>query len=1183
MKTASLISTMLMSSLLLAGKNAWSDDGELVRKSMSKASGNPVLNPVPEAEHAFIDTMKFYVPAQASSGDVTLIDYVNADGALVESRGYAKPLIGVYINGPVVGIEGTGFAGHGKRDAYAAVSLDDGTTWKATNLSESSDSSSFEVSIPIPDPGSSSGDAVIEVDADSPAISEAEYETKGGRGRSENSRGRIRNELEVEGEDLLEDQLVTVRNAVTQVVLGETRVDDDGEWELELKNIEAVPCYVQASVDDTWGPAFAVEDAPEDCVGEPVETITQYPGDVINIFQATAGSYTIAAWPSRYCSSGKPNYSLETSSSERRLAIANELGINLDVPAPANLYLVDMYGVGGQQQSVDYSEDRFAQNQPVGEVPYACLWAARGVLAQGDDPRTETVEASYMRWFKAERLTSGRRDVNRIETKCVAGAGCAITWQEDPEGLRPGQGEGPGEGWSGAIANRQTDVWYSYISWSSFDLVEDSTDVTDILSFDEYLASAVVTKPQVGIPMAMPMRVTDNARCNVTNPQPYCNGSAISANHPDVLNPLGYGLKDMCADTVAIATGQQGTLSDICVTEDGLPLVGNIAATRPRLGLFGYDADGVDGIIDSAWVVFEAEESKGLGAFGFTDTTETGVPCDPDVDETCVAFDEGKNLWYYSFGMSLTDQAANSPDGLVVNLAGHGNMLNQPEVNWQTGELYTPRNTADLWDFGSYNFDIYNTEIARRGSLLAQPISKFGPSGLAALPAWKQGIMNQGGPADVMVRRIIAPTSFNPSRDNPYVFRNMDCALTGASAFYPDGVCLEPAINLSGYIPDNCTDSQLGGEVLCPQMTFDTSTFGISNTNPILQGSMVTPNTTKVLSWHQCPAEFTTVSGETLNCADDTRTDDSTLADQSWYNPLDVSKGHRGYLDGDFVMMLYAWSPNWRTNAVGNDRYELYVRRSFNGGASWTNLPPNYTASNGQAYSGAGNVSCETFRSIETGGGDIVEPRVCNSYAAGANEQARNVTQLKSMRFTTLDPRFAATAASITADPFGNGIPDPAGEDLRDPSRYFIVYETGDNTTTAEGEPEPDDLFYSRAVQFGDNYQVWAEETDLAVCYPSDPHGDVTVAAELIGSGFCNEFDQLDQGSPGLQASEASIEANPSGGFMYGVWAQWLHDEATDELIESDAMARRTWWIDDFIPANAWITGQGTGDGIPAN
>lgn len=173
------------------------------------------------------------------------------------------------------------------------------------------------------------------------------------------------------------------------------------------------------------------------------------------------------------------------------------------------------------------------------------------------------------------------------------------------------------------------------------------------------------------------------------------------------------------------------------------------------------------------------------------------------------------------------------------------------------------------------------------------------------------------------------------------------------------------------------------------------------------------------------------------------------------------------------------------------------------------------------------------------------------------------------MRTTTLDPRYAMSGSprgeSVTADPFAVGVYDPDGEDLRNASRYFIIYETGDNTTTVLGEPEPLDLFYGRGVMFGDHYQVWAEETDLSVCYPSDPH-EVEVPEELVGSGFCNEFDQMEQGRQGVEASEASIEVNPDGSFMYGVWAQFDHLE-----LESDAVARRVWWIDDYISQdNAW-------------
>jgi hypothetical protein len=1129
-----LVITMVITSAL-ADDGGNGEPGKPILKSMSHETEVTVPGYLDEAEHAFIAQMKFYVPMQAASGatgdaltatadKVDPRNYYNIDGESVTTRDYTKPLIGVYMYGPFEEVADVGFVGHGKREAYASVSLDDGMTWKNTNLSESADLESSEVIRP-----------------DIPLFDDTDY---------------------------------------------------------------------------------------------------SYPGDVINMFHSIMGNKVLVAWPSRFCDAGQPNYSLDNPEATpeqlaRRAGIAAYLGIDLATASPDDLYLIDMYGVGGQQGSVNYAEeDDYVPNQAVGEVPYACLWTARGVLNDGDDPRTlDVVEESYMRWFKAERLTSGVRDVNRIETVCVSGAGCAITWQEDPDGLRGGQGEGPGEGWSGAVANSGTDVWYSYVDAEYFDVVQDPTieDGSVPMTLADYelaaAASDITQKPKPFVPFAMPMRLTDNAKCNVENPQPYCNGSAINTNFPEMLVPMDYGLKDMCADTVTVITGNPDSSigeqeSILCVTEDGMPMVGNTATTRPRLGLYGYDSFSPkklsNSIIDSAFAVIVAEEEKGLGAFTFD---ANGNPCtqDGNSDPDCFVFDDGKNIKYFSFSTSIMDTAGGyTQDTLLANLTSPGNQLNQPEVDWMTGEFYASRNTVDFWDFGTYNFDIYNTEIARRGSLLAQDIYKVhkdtskATGGLLALPSWKQGIMNQGGPADVMARRIILPKNWKLAKDgNPYAFRNLACSTwafkDGSNPYYPDGLCLDSALNLSAVVPDTCQSSETGEAVSCPQVDLSQgTTFGVSDTDPVLQGNTVTPNKTKVLSWHQCPATFTTVratDGTVIyNCTNDLRTDASTLADQSWYNPLDVAKGHRGFLDGDFVMMLYAWSPNWRLNAVGNDRYELYIRRSFTGATTWGTLPSRYTYWDPNAvqktYAGSGTVTCETFRSDQTqAAGDLVEPRVCNSYLPGAPEQARNVTQHQSMRITTLDPRFAITGSpqgvSNTLDPFGTGIINPYGEDVRNPSRFFVVYETGDNTTAAEGEPEPLDLFYSRAVNFGEDYQVWAEETDLSVCYPSDPHGDTDpetgVPTELIGSGFCNEFDQLEQGTPGLEASEASLTANPGGQFLYGVWAQIAHpvvngETLWDEATSSDAMNRRVWWLDNYISETwAWVFGQGTGDGTPAN
>ena len=1092
------------------------EPGQPVLKSTSQDGQGPTVEGyVDENEHAFTSYMKFYVPTQRADGTVEPVDYYDVDGTLVETRDTAKPLINVFINGPVEEVDelaSIGFVGHGKRDAYAAVSLDDGETWKETNLSESAFESSSEVTRP-----------------DIPLFEDTGY---------------------------------------------------------------------------------------------------AYPGDVINMFHAVADNKVLVAWPSRYCAQGQPNYSLDGSDEgqARRAAIAEYLGIDLDSPSPDDLYLLDMYQVAGQQGYVDYTDDKWEQNFAVAEVPFSCVWTARGEMVAGDDPRTAALESSYMRWFNTERLTSGRRDAIRIEVAGVAGAGFAMTWQEDPEGLRPGQGEGPGEGWSGAIANSQTDVWYSYIDWENFDIVQDPSDETGVtpMTFAEYESAAVDTatvtqKPKPFVPMAMPMRITDNAKCNPADTKPYCWGAASTLPEPtdDELIPLvptNFGLKDMCAATTEIQVGRHDELQDVCVTEDGLPLLGNTAGTRPRLNLFGYDSTGKvkDAVIDSAFVVVQTEESKGLGRALYL-ADENGLPdltqeCTEEQDEAklCVPFDDGKNQWYHSFSMSLTDPlVTHEQDGLLTNLAFHGNLLNQPEVNWTTGDFFPIMNTAELfgWTDPTYGYDLFATEIARRGSLLAQDIAKVhnatskAKSGLLAMPTWKQGQMNQGGPADVMSRRIVIPNGWNvrsngPNGGNPYAFRNMACDnkayADGSNPYYPEGVCLDSAVNLSTTVPDTAVDSQTGGEAPLPTLTFEGTPFAISDTNPILQGLVQGEgDTTKVLTWHQCPAEFTNVSGvEQVTCDTDSRTDgDSTLADQSWYNPYDVAKGHRGFLDGDFVMMLYAWSPNWRLNTVGNDRYELYIRRSFTGGADWTTLPGKFTDTSGDKYAGDGTVTCETFRSTETGVGEPNEPRVCNEYAAGAPEQARNVTQHKSMRITTLDPRYTMTGGpygyGITADTLGFGIPnyaagDGESEDVRDPSRFFIVYETGDNTTAADGEPEPLDLFYSRGVNFGDDYEVWAETEagDVSLCYPNDPHGDVDVPEELIGSGFCNEFDQLEQGTPGLEASEASLAANPGGEFLYGAWAELAHEDG--EVVESDAMARRVWWIDGYVSETyGWDFGQG--------
>ena len=113
-------------------------------------------------------------------------------------------------------------------------------------------------------------------------------------------------------------------------------------------------------------------------------------------------------------------------------------------------------------------------------------------------------------------------------------------------------------------------------------------------------------------------------------------------------------------------------------------------------------------------------------------------------------------------GTPDTSAGIGVPNSLVENLVYQGDLLNQPEVYWETGEFYGLMNTAICEVYGDYDFDIVSTEIARRTSLLAQRIDKAMKSqvGLVATPSWKQGTMRQGGPADTFLRRFVLPEGY---------------------------------------------------------------------------------------------------------------------------------------------------------------------------------------------------------------------------------------------------------------------------------------------------------------------------------------------------------------------------------------------------------------------------------------
>ncbi len=1025
-KILQLLGIMLLISMIVT--TAFADDGPMFRKNVSS-------NPEGESEHAALKMLPLYVPPQSSDGTLLTegIDYFNSDGTLVETREYVRPLIGFYTDGHVTLIEEEGyggFPGHGERDAFGAVSLDDGATWNRTNLSNSADESSFKIKL-------------------------------GGRQK------------------------------------------------------------------------YA------------------YPGDVGRTFLAADGNKVLAVWVSRYCGSGNPTYAITEAEQDLLAPYLVAEGLVSDVtactdedPTTVCTYLEDSFGVAGSQGSSDLADEGLPL---VGELPYACMWSARGTLQPPGEDGLSTFS-----WFKAERLSSGVRDANRPEAVCVKGAGCVATWQEDPEGIRPGEGEGPGEGWSGAIAHHQTDTWYSYISWDDFDLVTDDTDTYGTFynttgSIADWLAANPTGRPKASVPMSVPVRLTDNSMCAAQDDTEDSDSKAYCYIDYD-----GSGIADFCASTVSVEIetpeGPTSTI-DMCVTEDGRLMRGNTASTRARLGLHGYSStvdfnfdpnnsnkDDVLASIDSAWFSMSYEENKGLGEDG----EEVEVSDDP-----AEKIDMGKNVWYHTFDMFHPE------------LVSQGLMLNQPAI--YPDDFSDPLGLLSPDDSLGYNFftidpdpiyetqagidtTLYQTEISRRPSPISQEWYDVGDSRTVAFHLWKQGIIRRGGPADIMGRRFVIPDEFDSRLDNPYDYGNMVCEDgwafdDGSNPRYIKGLCPSPAVNLSG-------NTILTGE--CGDTTACQDAFPFSEYFDDLAGGTAIP---KIWTWEQYGPGY----GASLPFAPE----ETSFDDTSWEDPYDVAKGHRGFLRGDMLMTMYAWSPNWMANTVGHDNYNLYNRRSFDGGMTWSTTPA--------SLDGNGTTTCEW---MGPAGSDTEYP-VCTTYAAGEFEQTRNVSQLVGNKVTILDPRYSPTARSITAIsvstpslPEGFFAPE-YDDDTRDPSRYFMVYETGDNTTVAVGEAEPLDLFYSRAINWGDDYLVWQDTADTSACLPS---AEVT---ELVN--FCNEFDAL-EGSQFYESGEASITTSPGGTFFYAVWNQIDFDNDGHE-IGSDVWFRRVLFLDDYVPGETPTNG----------
>jgi hypothetical protein len=413
-------------------------------------------------------------------------------------------------------------------------------------------------------------------------------------------------------------------------------------------------------------------------------TQIDYLGHTQKPTMAREGNNILLAWNDKYCPSGNP---------------FNLAQVEVD---GNSTYPSDVFAVNGKQGVIDYEGIIAPNGKTVYEVPFSCVWTARGVV---------DVDGNVT-WRAPMQLTTGTRDSNHIWIE-GSEAGFAITWQEDTTGLRSGKGEGPGDGWSGATTNRGSDIWYSSIKMEDFDDVN-GTDELD------------TTKPKSMYNFHYPVRVTDNEKCAVGDTKPYCQLMCDT-----------YGYVDLnTSNNAGSAITRCKTYDVDMLTNTQVILDGDTGASRSALKILETDKH-------EFVVVFGYEETKGLSESN---------PGEPDQDKGLVDTNisaEGKSVYFESFKFDAIDAFDENNISTILTtpmpMVSAGNIINVkvPEAVYTTDEnnITTATGVTDQM--------IY--ENARR-LVIGEQIDSCNADKFTFAFMYKQSFETQGSSSDMFVR-----------------------------------------------------------------------------------------------------------------------------------------------------------------------------------------------------------------------------------------------------------------------------------------------------------------------------------------------------------------------------------------------------------------------------------------------
>ncbi len=848
-----------------------------------------------------------------------------------------------------------------------------------------------------------------------------------------------------------------------------------------------------------------------------LENGLEYLGDTHKPNIKIQGNMFLVAWTSKYARSGTPTYAITEYLRYQGEPVLDENGLPIPNPAYA-YYEEDIWGVGGPQRSKNY-EDEIGLDV---EIPFSVVWVNRGYI----DPATGDIVL-----FKAERLTSGRRDAAQI-TIASGSSGFGVVWQEDPEGLRAGEMAGPGEGWSGATTNHKTDIWYSFIGLDKFKLIDENYVSNGDPQYDEDDPDKGSGRSKALVPMTLPIRLTDNEVLNTENMKidpnnlepdgekfwklaledlPYIgeDGNPVnvapddetpddetpddetsegdgdgdgSSNNPLGSHTYGYKLKGLLWDDTQNyirfyeTVNHQGVTKFVAITVDGRLMDGDTGASRGNLMLQGK------------YAVLGYEETKGAGS-GPPEHDDDGVIKPEDGTGSgadAYVVELGKNVIYHFFDF-------NKP----VKVDG-GEILNPQEVDAEGNLVFLKEeNGTPIYDYLGNPVPAY--ENARRPRFLIQGKDNAlkAKSKTSMVTLYKMGAEGKGRPSDIIMQRWVLDNYDEVNHPNPYdTYYLQRDVWQNISSVTP--------VEVETYLNDSGEERY------------------------------------KLLKWSQSETNL-----------DDQTTVYNGVGLPGWDN--DDARAHRGFLRGDFLAVAYTWTSNWTAARNGNDVYNLYIRRSFDGGQTWTTDPK-----------GTGITASQIYRhEKDYEGEDDMHYEVEYTIAAGAFEPARNVSLLRNNKISVIEPRLVGVPGTTLT----NGVAKYP-EDVSDPNSFWVTYGTHANLDTnipknSDDDEEvggPLDLYYSYSTDKGENYYT--------ITKVINPDSDGNNAGETV-----TVWDWLakDTGKFEAEQAECQIRMTPDGSRFYAVWNEAGTDLKTGEY-SSDVMFRRIDRDYGFIVSNPVAT-----------